>query len=97
MDFSEDDRPYEEMIRVISPSHCARGPHGCDACAEAAKIKVICLVRVYFNPGRFAKPIMELSRDGDKSYYEFDIVRKFESESEAVKYALENGIEDIEI
>jgi hypothetical protein len=97
MDFSEDDRPYEEIIRVISPPHCARGPHGCDACAEAAKIKVICLVRVYFDPGQFARPIMELSRDGDTSYFEFDVVRRFENESEAVKYALDNGIEDMEI
>jgi hypothetical protein len=97
MDFSEDDRHYEEMIRVISPPHCAKGPHKCEACAEAAKIKVICLVRVYLDPGQFARPIMELSRDGDTSYYEFDVVRRFETESEAIKYALDHGIEDIEI
>ncbi|MFW9802586.1 MAG: hypothetical protein ACFFFC_08045 [Candidatus Thorarchaeota archaeon] len=40
---------------------------------------------------------MELSRDGDTSYYEFDIVRRFETEAEALNYALDNGIEDIEI
>ncbi|MFX0055331.1 MAG: hypothetical protein ACFFAX_10285 [Promethearchaeota archaeon] len=97
MDFSENERSYEEMIRVISPPHCARGPNRCDACAEAAKTKVICLVRVYLDPGQFARPIMELSRDGDTSYYEFDVVRRFETEAEAIKYALDNGIEDIEI
>jgi hypothetical protein len=97
MEFSEDDRPYEEIIRVMSPPHCARGPHGCEECAEAAKIKIICLVRVYFDPGLFARPLMELSRDGDTSYYEFDVVRRFESKSEAIKYALDNGIEDMEI
>lgn len=97
MEYSDDDRPFEEIIRKISIPHCARGPKGCSACAEAAKIKVICLVRVYFDPGQFARPIMELSRDGDTSYYEFDVVRRFKDESEAVKYALDHGVEDIQI
>ncbi|MFW9847178.1 MAG: hypothetical protein ACFFD6_10545 [Candidatus Thorarchaeota archaeon] len=97
MDNSVDDRRFEEIIRKISIPHCAKGPQGCEACAEAAKVKVICLVRVYYDPGRFARPIMELSRDGGTAYYEFDVVRRFESESEAVRYALDNGIEDIEI
>ncbi|MFW9889912.1 MAG: hypothetical protein ACFFER_17150, partial [Candidatus Thorarchaeota archaeon] len=95
--FSENDRSYVEMIRAISPPHCARGPNRCDACAEAAKTKVICLVRVYLDPGQFARPIMELSRDGDTSYYEFDVVRQFETEAEAMEYARNKGIRDVQI
>ena len=85
-------RPSEEIIRIISPPHCARGPRGCDKCREAAEVQHICLLRVFLDHGEIARPMIQLVRDGESRLYEYDVLKYFESETEAVEYAEENGI-----
>jgi len=47
--------------------------------------------------GMMQRRIIQLNRDGEETWREFDIVQIFESEEEAEAYAGENGITDIEI
>jgi hypothetical protein len=55
------------------------------------------LLRIYFGRGVQARPVLLLRRDGKKFFVEYDTVRKFESQEEALKFANENDIKDIEL
>ncbi len=90
-------RPSKEIIRQLSPPHCARGPTRCDKCREAAERKEICLLRVYFDHGIAARPMIELEIDGETSFYEYDVLRVFSNENEALDHAKKNLIDDISI
>jgi hypothetical protein len=52
----------------------------------------ICPPRV----GEIQRRVIQVSIEGEKVWREFDIVRAFESEEEAIEYANKNGIEDVE-
>jgi hypothetical protein len=95
MEFSDEDRPQELIIRIISPPHCARGSKRCEQCAEAAKTQIPCLIRVFFDVGIAARPVMELEIDGQMQSCEFDVIKKFNSTEDAMKYAKENDITSI--
>jgi hypothetical protein len=95
MEISDEDRPSEEIIRVMSPSHCARGPKGCEECKEAAKTKKICLLRVFFDHGYMARPMIELERKGERILLEYDVLRVFQNIDEALEYAKKNNLTDI--
>ncbi|MHA1909199.1 MAG: hypothetical protein ACW98Y_18025, partial [Candidatus Thorarchaeota archaeon] len=73
--------------------HCARGPKRCDKCAEAAKEIVHCIVRVFDGHGMMTRPVLELERDGEKSFYEYDMIKRFSNLEEAKSYARENGLD----
>ena len=93
----DDARPQEQIIRVLSPPHCARGPKYCDRCAEAAKSKKICLLRIFFDGGMIARPMIEIERDGKWSIHEYDVLQTFASSSEALDYANSHNIDDVEL
>jgi hypothetical protein len=97
MEISDEKRPSEEIIRVISPPHCARGPQGCEKCREAAKIKKICLLKIFFDHGQIARPMIKLDRDGSWSFYEYDILQIFQDKNKAIEYAKKHNITDIVI
>ena len=95
MEISDEKRPSEEIIRVISPPHCARGPNGCEKCREAAKIKKICLLKIFFDHGEIARPMIELEQDGTRSFYEYDVIHYFQDKIEALEYSKKHNITDI--
>lgn len=97
MGISEENRPQEEIIRILSPPHCARGPKGCDKCREAAKTKKISLLRIFFDSGMMARPMIEVERDGRRSMHEYDVIRYFGSVEEARQYAESNNISDVHL
>jgi hypothetical protein len=97
MEVSDEDRPSEEVIRKVTVPHCARGSRRCEKCEEAARIEKICLVRIFFDHGGIARPMMEIERDGDKLLLEFDVIRVFKDEEEARRYSKTNNIVDIGI
>jgi len=97
MGFSEDDRPHDYIIRIISPPHCARGSKGCEKCAEAAEVQIPCLIRVFLDGGMVARPMMEVEVDGALRLLEFDIIKRFTTVDEAKAYAKDNGISNIRI
>lgn len=57
----------------------------------------ISLLKVYFKvKEEAARPVIEYYIDGIKTYLVFDVVRTFDSEEEAVTYAKENNITDVD-
>ncbi len=85
------------IIRNIRLAHCARGPERCAKCREI-DVPKICLLDIDPpNQGRQARRTIEVEIDGKKKWREYDIVRTFESEAEARKYAAENGIADVDM
>ncbi|MFW9919766.1 MAG: hypothetical protein ACFFED_09220 [Candidatus Thorarchaeota archaeon] len=97
MRLSDENRPQERIIRIMSPPHCARGPSRCPACKEASKVRRICLLRIFFDSGEIARPMIEIERDEKWSIHEYDVLRDFESEEDALRYAMENNLEDIDL
>jgi hypothetical protein len=39
------------------------------------------------------RPVLELERDGEKSFYEYDMIKRFSNLEEAKSYARENGLD----
>ncbi len=48
------------------------------------------LVQVYLEHGMMARPIDEFPIDGKEAFYEFDVVRRFNSEADARAYVQEH-------
>jgi hypothetical protein len=49
------------------------------------------------NQGREARRTIEIEVGGRKEWREFDVVKTFADETEARKYAAENGIVDVDL
>lgn len=96
MEISEENRPQENIIRVLSPPHCARGPSRCEKCKEATETKKICLLRIFFDGGMITRPMIEIERNGKRSLLEFDVLRYFQGKDEALEYAKSQNISDID-
>lgn len=87
----------KHIIRVIRTAHCARGPKLCAKCREM-DVPKICLLDIDPpNQGREARRTIEVEISGKSEWREFDVIRSFESEAEARKYAAENGIADVDL
>jgi|GEM_PF-2695088 len=82
----------ETVLIKMSPVHCARGPQACDKCKEYAKQNKYCLLGLLHRGGDIARPMIELDLAGIKTWYEFDQLKIFENDEEALKYAEENKI-----
>ena len=87
----------EYIIRKKVIPHCAQGPSSCDKCAEAAKNPKLALLQIYFEHGNMARPTIEVVRDGETKYVEYDVVKYFDNEAEAKEYAKQNNIDDISL
>ncbi|MHA1930600.1 MAG: hypothetical protein ACTSV2_18675 [Candidatus Thorarchaeota archaeon] len=83
-----------DIIRVISPPHCARGSTRCQKCKEALEVRKICLLRVY-GESLAARPVIEVNIEGNPVFLAFDVMRYFETKEEALEYAKENSVSDI--
>ena len=84
------------IIRKIRIAHCKRGPSTCDKCREMDAERICLLDICPPHAGEIQRRVIEVNREGEKVWHEFDIVRMFESEEEAREYAGKNAIEDIE-
>ena len=83
------------IIRRIRIAHCKRGPSICDKCREM-DVERICLLDICPpRVGEIQRRVIQVKREGEKVWREFDIVRTFESREEAEKYASKNAIEDV--
>ncbi|MEM3563600.1 MAG: hypothetical protein QXS27_04995 [Candidatus Jordarchaeaceae archaeon] len=78
------------LIRKMSVPHCARGHLRCEKCRIMEKEKKICLLKVYFEPGEIARPVIDIYVDGEKKFCEYDLIKTFENEEEAKRYAKRN-------
>lgn len=81
------------IIRKMRLAHCKRGPAVCQECREMDQEKIVLLD--ICPPGEMQRRVIELEREGESFWLEFDIVQVFENEQEAQDYAAEIGIDDV--
>lgn len=85
------------IIRRIRTAHCKRGPSVCEKCREM-DVERICLLDICPpDAGQMQRRVIEVTVGSETEWREFDVVRAFADEEEAVAYAAQNGIEDIAI
>jgi len=83
------------IIRKIRLAHCKRGPATCEKCREM-DVERICLLDICPpRMGEIQRRVIQTNVAGEQVWREFDIVRMFESQEEARKYADENMIENV--
>lgn len=94
---------YEEapmpcyVIRRMRLAHCKRGPGICEEC-RAMDVEHPCLLDVCPpREGEIQRRVIRFEHDEQETWREFDIVRVFDDELEALRFAREHGIEDIEL
>ena len=90
-------RTSRYIIRRIHTAHCKRGPLVCTKCREM-DVERICLLDIC-PPGQGLEQrrVIEIGDGSETAWYEFDVVQTFEDEQRALAYALENGVEDVEL
>ena len=85
------------IIRKIRLAHCKRGPETCEKCREMDQGK-ICLLDI--SPpqiGEIQRRVIQVGSGNEQVWREFDVIRAFESREEALCYADEHAIDDVEL
>lgn len=89
------------IIRRLRQAHCKKGPESCEECRRTAEQPgKACLLELFTPGGSVQRRIIELPSPttGDGSeWFEYDIVRVFATEAEAVSFAEENRIDDVDL
>ena len=85
------------IIRRIRLAHCSRGPERCEQCRRMDVEKVALLDIEPPHPGEMARRVIEVELGGEKVWREFDVVRAFDTEAEALQYAAAHGLEALVI
>ena len=79
------------------PIHCARGPERCEECkALEMKGKKLCLINVSLKSEKIARPMTEIYVGCRRIVGEYDILKIFKDNKEALTYSRKNNI-DIQI
>ncbi len=85
------------IIRRIQSSHCKLGPKRCEMCRDM-KTEMICLLNIApEDAGLAQRRMIEVQVGGETVWKEFDIVRTFVDEEEALGFARSNNIKDIKL
>jgi hypothetical protein len=83
------------IIRSVRLAHCKRGPDACEECREL-DAEMICLLDLYApGEGDVQRRMIEVVCQGKQAWYEYDILRTFDTRMEAMMFAEEHGIEDV--
>jgi hypothetical protein len=85
------------LIRRIRLAHCKRGPAVCAQCREMDQARICLLDISPPRPGEVQRRVMEVSLGGQMVWREYEVVRAFESQEEALEYAEEHGVADVEL
>jgi|GEM_PF-1965509 len=84
-------------IRKTTIIHCARGPVSCEKCKESAKVEKFCLLKIYTKSNHLvSRPVIESIVDDKKFYFEYEIVKHFDSQTAAKKYSKERNIKIVD-
>ncbi|MBY8987912.1 MAG: hypothetical protein KGD61_05610 [Candidatus Lokiarchaeota archaeon] len=79
------------------PFHCARPRGACKKCTKLAEEgEKYCLVSFQFSSEEMARPMMTLEINVEDTLCEVNLIKIFNDESEARKYAIENGVDMLE-
>jgi len=76
------------------PFHCQKGAPSCAKC-QALKEEgpKYCLLDLMGRGGMIARPMMQLEWEGEMVWFEYDFLKIFDNDDEAIEYAKENNIE----
>jgi 8-oxo-dGTP diphosphatase len=89
--------PGRHIIRRMRMAHCKKGPALCEECRRM-NVERICLLDISPpQPGQVQRRVIAVRHGDEELWREFDVVRTFETEAEARQYAVEHGIEDVEL
>ena len=83
------------IIRTIRTTHCKRGPQRCAICRQMNAARICLLDIDPPQPGMMQRRTIEVEIDGKRVWREFDVVRAFASEEQALAYAATHHIQDI--
>jgi len=83
------------IIRKIQLAHCKRGPARCEQCRELNTEKICLLDICPPHAGKIQRRVIPIDRAGETVWREYDIVRAFGSQAEALAYAAEHGNRDL--
>ena len=83
----------DKIVKMI-PFHCARPKGACKKCAELAEEgEKYCLISFQYSAEEIARPMITIEINEVEVLCEFDLIKIFKDESEAMEYAMENGID----
>ena len=83
----------DKIVKMI-PFHCARPKGACKKCAELAEEgEKYCLISFQYSAEEIARPMITIEINEEEVLCEFDLIKIFKDESEAMEYAMENGID----
>ena len=85
------------IIRRIHLAHCKRGPAVCEQCRQMNAEGISLLDISPPHPGEMQRRVIAVQHGGEQVWREFDVVRTFDSDAEARRYAAEHSIEDVEL
>jgi hypothetical protein len=85
------------IIRRIRLAHCKRGPAVCVQCREMDQARICLLDISPPHPGEVQRRVIQVSLGGELAWREYDVVRAFETREEALAYAEEHTISDVEL
>jgi hypothetical protein len=85
------------VIRRIRLAHCKKGPSRCERCRELDEERICLLDVCPAEAGMRQRRVIPVVRDGREVWREFEIVRTFQSEAEAVEYAEEHAVDDVQL
>ena len=80
------------FIKHMSLGHCARGPKMCEKCKEAEKNKKYYILKEDTNEEDYARPTVEIIKDGKRNFVYYKVIKGFDREKEAKEYAKKEGI-----
>ncbi len=84
-------------IRALKPTHCARGPARCEKCKAAEKEPAMPKLLDVCPYGDYARPTIDIERDGKKLWRPYDVIRSFASADEAREFAALHRISDVRL
>ena len=84
------------IIRTIRLAHCKSGPDACDKCRELDAEMIFLLDLHSPGEGDVQRRVIEVVCQGKQTWYEYDILRTFDTRMEATLFAEEHGIEDVQ-
>ena len=80
------------VIREMKMMHCAKGPERCEKCRDMAKNSNFSLIKLLPGHSMVARPVLEVEINGEKQYFEYDIVQIFDNKGAAEEYSKEHHI-----
>jgi hypothetical protein len=74
------------VIKKLSVPHCKRGPENCELCKKNSEPRWCLLDVDPPDKEMVQRPVIELTIDGERHFFVYDVIKSFASEEEARRY-----------